>query len=330
MPTSVLGPLSTQYSSARSSWSSAFEYQEKHAGKNVRTELALALAALYGIDAKRADVIAEVVEKFNTASLVHDDIVDQDPIRRGAPAVWVEFGIGTALISGMYGYIEGLQQLLKLKSIGLLAIGIKSLETLHIGQYLDAQVSDGKTLPTLDEYRFIAQTNTGCFFLFILETCQKLKPMNKLIYEPLKASMLELAVYYRYINDYCDINHIPHFQKKGFAPDLEGGPKSFIMILANCALTRQKRADDEKRQIIREFGERGVFVEALRLMEQSYQQLQNYLAAIRNLSGSRNLQPLAAFFDNLQFQQAAQDNYYDCLVQNDVSQFKADGEREIE
>ncbi|MGE1154025.1 polyprenyl synthetase family protein [Pseudomonas kitaguniensis] len=314
----VMNPLSKQYASAKTSWSCAFEYQEQHAGKNVRTELALALAALYGIDTPGIEVVCQVVEKFNTASLVHDDIVDQDPIRRGAPAVWVKYGTGTALLSGMYGYIEGLQQLAKLNDPGLLDTGIKSLETLHIGQYLDAQLSEGQVLPTLEEYRFIAQTNTGCFFLFILDACQQIKPAPRPVHELLTALMLELSVYYRYINDYCDINHIPHFKKKGFAPDLEGGPKSFIMILADCACLKQKRTDAQKRQTIMAFGEAGVFSEALRVMDDSYLQLQRCLAKIRTLSQASPFQPLAKFFDDLKFQQAAHDNYYQCLITDNL------------
>ncbi|VVP66762.1 hypothetical protein PS918_00443 [Pseudomonas fluorescens] len=303
----------TQYASAKSSWASPFEYQEQHAGKKVRTDLTLALAALYRVAPSTAQVLCHVVEKFNTASLVHDDIVDQDLMRRGAPSVWVKYGVGTALISGMYGYIHGLQKLGGLHNIDLMDAGLKSLEALHVGQYLDTQVSDGTVLPTLEEYRFIAQTNTGCFFLFILESLQRLHALDKCIYSELKAMMIELAVYYRYVNDYCDINHIPHFQKKGFAPDLEGGPKSFLMILANTALPKQKRTDQQKRQIILEFGRAGVFSAAIAVMEGSFKQMQRSLEAIRNLSPDQNFAPLEVFLQNVHFQQNPADNFYENL-----------------
>ncbi|MHC8410855.1 polyprenyl synthetase family protein [Pseudomonas sp. Hz4] len=307
-------PLSTQYLSAKSSWALPFEYQEQHAGMQVRTALTFALAALYRVKPIQAQALCHVVEKFNTASLVHDDIVDQDRTRRGAPSVWVKFGVGTALISGMYGYIDGLQRLSELHNFDLIEIGLKSLEALHIGQYLDTQVSDGDVLPTLGEYRFIAQTNTGCFFLFILESCQYIQALDEQIYLELEALMLELAVYYRYVNDYCDINHTPHFKKKGFAPDLEGGPKSFLMILANNPLIKQKRTDEQKRKIILKFGNDGVFAEAITVMEDSYKQLQQHFETVRTLSDDRNLNPLKAFLNDVHFQQSRSDNYYESLI----------------
>lgn len=307
-------PTSSQYLTAKSNWASAFEYQEQHSGKQVRTALTFALADLYQLEPIHAQVLCHVVEKFNTASLVHDDIVDQDPTRRGAPAVWAKYGVGTALISGMYGYIAGLQELGQLHNTDLMDIGLKSLEALHIGQHLDTQVSDGRVLPTVDEYRFIAQTNTGCFFLFILDACQRINALDKNLYLELESLLLELAVYYRYVNDYCDINHVPHFQKKGFAPDLEGGPKSILMILANKVLTKQKRTDEQKRQIILEFGNAGVFAEATALMEASFKRVQQHFAIAKRLSSAGNFNALEIFLQEVHFHQSQSDNYYLSLI----------------
>jgi len=306
-------PMPSGYLQAKSNWASAFEYQEYHAGKNIRTHLAYALADLYQLEQTVAQQLSEVVEKFNTASLVHDDLVDQDHTRRGAPSVWVKFGIGTALVSGMYGYIDGLQKLGELNNLPLVNIGIQSLEALHVGQYLDIQVSDGHVLPTLEEYRLIAQANTGCFFLFLLDSCQHLHPVKEELYLELKALLFELSVYYRYVNDYCDINHIPHFEKKGFAPDLEGGPKSFVMILANKALTKKKLTDQQKRDIIIAFGNAAVFSEALTVMEASFDQVQHHFANIRCLSENRNCHALNAFLESVHFQQHPRDNYFNNL-----------------
>ncbi|MGE1172634.1 polyprenyl synthetase family protein [Pseudomonas sp. BW7P1] len=152
-----------QYATAKQDWIAPFDYQEQHAGMRVRTALTHALAALYHIEPELAQTLCHCVERFNTASLVHDDIVDQDRIRRGAPSVWVKFGVAMALVSGMYGYIDGLQRLSALNRLDLVSSGLESLEALHVGQCLDTQISEGNTLPTLDEYRFVAQTNTGCF-----------------------------------------------------------------------------------------------------------------------------------------------------------------------
>lgn len=302
---------SHQYASAKEQWIAPFDYQERHAGMKVRTTLTHALAELYQIEAAHTQVICHCVERFNTASLVHDDIVDQDQLRRGAPSVWVKFGVATALISGMYGYIEGLQKLGELHCVELLQIGLQSLEALHIGQHLDTQISEGTTLPTMDEYRFVAQINTGCFFLFILEACQRLKPVSDSCYLELKGMLLELAIYYRLVNDYCDINHTPHFKKKGFAPDLEGGPKSFLMILAGQPLEKKQRSELQKRKIINEWGKSGVFSQALTTMENSYTHVQQYFSRAQRHLDDESFISLREFLQNIHFQQNPQDNFYE-------------------
>lgn len=310
----MLQSTSSTYAQARELWTLAFNYQEQHAGMKVRTALTLALADIYQLVPMHAQTLCQIVELFNTASLVHDDIIDEDATRRGAPSVWVKFGIASALVSGMYGYIEGLQRLNALGDPNLIHAALGSLEALHIGQHLDTQLSAGDSLPTLDQYRFIAQANTGCFFMFILDSCQSLNPMPVAVYLALQDLMLELAVYYRYINDYCDINHTPHFKKKGFAPDLEGGPKTFLMILANSPLIKSKRTDLQKRRIISDWGDAGVFTRAMNIMEDSFKTIEIHFEQARCLAGERNFSSLHTFLRNVHFEQEPQDNYYQSLI----------------
>lgn len=298
------------YLGAKAQWSEPFMYQERTPGKLVRTELAWALCALYGVPCAQTHVLCAAIERMNLSSLIHDDLLDGDSLRRGIPTVWKQYGPEVALVSGMYGYLDGLRMLAELNDLNIVRAGIESLECLHVGQYLDAQVSAGETLPSLEEYGCIAQANTGCFFMFLLNACQCLRALDVEAYSLLKSMMNLLGVYYRYVNDYCDINHIPHFEKKGFAMDLEGGPKSFLMILANRPLVKGALTADQKRQIIQDFGEAGVFDAALALMEATYAQLLSYLEAVRQCKGAVNINMLEVFLSTLHFQPGPDDNYY--------------------
>ncbi|WLH71044.1 polyprenyl synthetase family protein [Pseudomonas sp. FP2309] len=260
--------------------------------------------------AAQARVLCEAVELMNTASLIHDDVFDGDGLRRGQPSVWAAYGSTVAIISGMYGYLGGLQRLAELGNVDVLSAGLESLEALHIGQHLDVSVSDGSVLPTLEEYRLIAQANTGCFFVFLLNACQCLKPVDEALYLALKALLYELAVYYRYVNDYCDVNHIPHFEKKGFATDLEGGPKSFLMILAGQPLAKGKRSSEQKNEIVRAFGDAGVLDRASALMDATYKQLIEHLLVIGQHCAKPRLKRLEVFIRDIHFQPGPDDDYY--------------------
>lgn len=302
------------YSSAKATWYAPYHYQEQARGKLVRTELTWALSALFGLPATQTHVLCDAVEQMNLSSLVHDDLLDRDELRRGIPSVWKHYSEGVALVSGMYGYIEGLQRLAELNDLNVLCAGIKSLARLHVGQTLDFYASESDTLLTIEEYGYIAQANTGCFFLFILEACQCLKAVGNEVYRLLESMMYGLGVYYRYVNDYCDVNHIPHFEKKGFANDLEAGPKSFLMILAGEPLTKAARNSDEKNQIIRAYGDAGVFEAGMELIEQTFRGLNERLDAIHQLDSRINVQRLEAFVRDIRFQPDLSDDYYKRLI----------------
>lgn len=70
------------------------------AGKLLRPVLCLESAAAVGGDVRRVVSFAAGLECVHVASLVHDDIVDRDPVRRGKPSTAEQFGINEALLVG--------------------------------------------------------------------------------------------------------------------------------------------------------------------------------------------------------------------------------------
>lgn len=72
------------------------------AGKMVRARLALLAAAAVGGNQELALPAAEAVEMLHTASLFHDDIIDEANERRGRPALHVQAGASVALVLGDY------------------------------------------------------------------------------------------------------------------------------------------------------------------------------------------------------------------------------------
>ncbi|MFF1450489.1 polyprenyl synthetase family protein [Streptomyces sp. NPDC058274] len=69
-------------------------------GKGVRQALAVLGAEAAGASAATGVPAAVSVELVHTFSLLHDDIMDGDPVRRGRPAVWKAYGTGPAVLAG--------------------------------------------------------------------------------------------------------------------------------------------------------------------------------------------------------------------------------------
>ncbi|MFH8254786.1 family 2 encapsulin nanocompartment cargo protein polyprenyl transferase [Streptomyces roseolus] len=70
------------------------------AGKAIRPALVLAAARALGAEESRAVKAAAAVELAHNFTLLHDDIVDEDPTRRHRPTAWTVFGIPDALMAG--------------------------------------------------------------------------------------------------------------------------------------------------------------------------------------------------------------------------------------
>ena len=80
-------------------------------GKRVRPQLALLATKLFG--GKEEDVLpaALALEVFHNFTLLHDDVMDKAPVRRGRPTVHVKWNENTAILSGDQMMIEAYQLL---------------------------------------------------------------------------------------------------------------------------------------------------------------------------------------------------------------------------
>jgi octaprenyl-diphosphate synthase len=84
------------------------KYIQTSGGKRVRPALLLMAARLSGYSGDRAVRYAAVVEFIHTATLVHDDIVDDSDLRRGRLAVHSRWGNDITVLLGDYLYIKSM------------------------------------------------------------------------------------------------------------------------------------------------------------------------------------------------------------------------------
>src|SRR6056300_898570 len=80
-------------------------------GKRVRPVLALIACDLFGKNPIKALPAAMAVEIFHNFSLVHDDIMDDAPLRRGQPTVHEKYSANTAILSGDVMLVKAYQAL---------------------------------------------------------------------------------------------------------------------------------------------------------------------------------------------------------------------------
>ena len=83
-------------------------YIQSSGGKRIRPSVLLMASRLCGYCGDRAILYAAVVEFVHTATLVHDDIIDDSNMRRGRLAVHSQWGNDVTVLPGDYLYIKSM------------------------------------------------------------------------------------------------------------------------------------------------------------------------------------------------------------------------------
>lgn len=76
------------------------DYTLRLGGKRIRPTMLLMANALFGGDEKQVHNAALGIETFHNFTLLHDDLMDRSPLRRGQPTVYTKWNENTAILSG--------------------------------------------------------------------------------------------------------------------------------------------------------------------------------------------------------------------------------------
>jgi len=126
----------------------------KATGKRIRPILVLLSAQAAGAKWEKALPGAAAVELIHNFSLLHDDIEDDSPLRRGRPTIWRQWGIPLGINTGDAMFTLAHLALLRLEEttnpmITLKAVNVLQNTCLHLtqGQHLDISYEDERILP---------------------------------------------------------------------------------------------------------------------------------------------------------------------------------------
>ncbi len=139
------------------------DYIMKLGGKRIRPCMALLFTEAYGRTVEDAFPLASSIEIFHNFTLVHDDIMDEAPLRRGKVTVHEKWDINTAILSGDSMMIVAYQQLLQLDTPrfkALLDYFNKSALLVCEGQQKDMDF-EKEDLVSLDEYLDMIKNKTA-------------------------------------------------------------------------------------------------------------------------------------------------------------------------
>ncbi len=132
-------------------------------GKRIRPLLTLASASIFNANMNRAHVLASAVEFIHTATLLHDDVVDESLERRGQDAASQVFGNQASVLVGDFLFSRSFQLMVETGSIDVLRILSDASAIIAEGEVLQLSMAGNIDL-TMDQYIQIITSKTAALF----------------------------------------------------------------------------------------------------------------------------------------------------------------------
>src|SRR5512132_1997703 len=138
------------------------EYLRAGGGKRIRPALLLLSARLFGRNGRSAIRLGAVVEVIHTATLVHDDIIDEAQTRRGRAAANTQWGNSKCVLAGDWLYMQAFKIAVQERNFRILDTLIDLTQQMVEGELLQMEKL-GKAI-SLDEHFDLIHRKTACLF----------------------------------------------------------------------------------------------------------------------------------------------------------------------
>ena len=214
--------------------------------KRVRASLALMAAEATGGRAEAALPMAVGFELLHTASLIHDDIMDDAQVRRGRPCVHRVFGTGMAITAGDALIFEAYRQVLSLSP----SCGPDRLETvLRIFSACAAETCRGQaedlTFPadggTIRQYLRMVRRKTGSMIEAPLESGAVLGGADPVVQRRFRGFGRTLGIAFQIVDDAIDYLGSEEKARKTLGNDLRRRSGSAMLIVCRARCTPSGR-----------------------------------------------------------------------------------------
>lgn len=203
-------------------------------GKRIRPVCVLMGNELFDEITPDAYEVATAIELFHNFSLIHDDIMDKAPLRRGMETVHTKFGESTALLAGDVMLVQAYEYLNKIKrdySQNIIHLFNQTAKAVCEGQQLDMDF-EKKSSVNLDEYVSMITLKTSVLLAASLQMGATLGGAGQGNQQHLYGFGKNLGIAFQVQDDYLDAFGDPDKFGKQVGGDIIANKKTFLMIYA--------------------------------------------------------------------------------------------------
>jgi octaprenyl-diphosphate synthase len=220
------------------------EYLRAGGGKRIRPSLLLLSAKLLNYEGRGAVRLGAVVEIIHTATLVHDDIIDDARIRRGRPAANTQWGNSKCVLAGDWLYMQAFKIAVQERNFRILDTLIELTQQMVEGELL--QIEKLGKLITLDEHFDLIFRKTACLFSVCMRLGAILGGATPEEESALAKYGHDLGMAFQIVDDVLDLTASEDVLGKPVASDLREGKVTMAVIHALQRCTPTERAQIER------------------------------------------------------------------------------------
>ena len=230
------------------------EYLRGGGGKRIRPALLLLSSKLFQCNERSVIRMGAVVEIIHTATLVHDDIIDEAQIRRGRPAANTQWGNSKCVLAGDWLYMQSFKIAVQERNFRVLDTLIELTQAMVEGELLQMEKL-GKSI-TEEEHFDLIYRKTACLF----STCMRLGAILGKATEEQEEKLAkygrDVGMAFQIVDDVLDLMASEEVLGKPVASDLREGKATLAVIHAMERCTPEERKQIET--VLRERAFHGV------------------------------------------------------------------------
>jgi octaprenyl-diphosphate synthase len=204
-------------------------YIQEGGGKRIRPALLLLACRLCGYRGNRAILLASVVEFIHTATLLHDDIIDEATVRRGRRSVNSRWGNDITVLLGDFLYTKSMSMALSQDNLKILRLLSDVTLRMIEGEILEIERNGDLKVNPADHIDIIRR-KTADLFAGCMRIGAILGEVGPEKEEALAAYGLDLGTCFQMVDDLLDFTAEEKTLGKPVANDLREGKLTLPMI----------------------------------------------------------------------------------------------------
>lgn len=233
--------LTSEHKSAIPLITTAAHYVTQNGGKRIRPAIFILSAKLGGSVDERIPHLASAIELIHTASLLHDDVVDDATLRRGKPSAKVKWGNQVSVLLGDFLWCKASELFIKHGTDKLWRIMTKTITAITEGQILEiTKLND--TNMNEDIYKKIIEGKTASLFAICGQGAAIVQKLSCKFESALENFGFNLGVAFQLTDDVLDYTSKESQLGKTAGTDLKEGKLTLPVIIALKKCRQKEKA----------------------------------------------------------------------------------------